>query len=573
MHIDKTWKETIFIGTAFLLALILRFISLDSLPLSDAEANWALQALALSKGTSIPLGPQPLYVVVTSALFSFFGDDNLIVRLLPALSGSLLVFAPFMFRRVIGEKASLWLAFALAIDPGLVTLSRLAGSSMPAIAFTLLALGCLAQSSSLMAGIFTALALFSGPSLWTGWIAIALTWVVFRYGLKPGQADVVDLPRVSIQLDRFFLAFAATILVAGTLFFTVPEGIGGLGSSLSAYLAGWRNAGGVTPGYLLAGVAAGSLLAIPLAIWTGVRSWVVKDRLDRSVSIWLLISLALVLIYPARQMQEAGWVIIPLWVQAARGLSRLPAVTAETRLPATIFTLVAVAILFFVWLSFTGYLQAWQTNSDEQQVRGLALTGGLVLLALATILVGWGWSALAAGVGITRAVLILLFLYLLSWTTVPLSQRRLPVANQWQDSSAPQDQVYLLETIGDLSLWNTGRRDAIEMVVVDLPISSMEWTLRDMPNVRFSNALQPGSQPPLVLTAESQQPELAASYRGQAFVWDISPDWPGMSLIDQASWVAFHTTPTRRQTLILWARADQFIDHTSPTTSSSSTSP
>ena len=128
-------------GLAFLIALGLRLLQLGTAPLTDSEANLALQALHIANGTRPLLGPQPAYILLTSVLFLIFESTNFLARLVPALVGSAMVFAPMFFREKLGARPALILAFLFAIDPGLVALSRLAGGVVLAVAFTLFAWG------------------------------------------------------------------------------------------------------------------------------------------------------------------------------------------------------------------------------------------------------------------------------------------------------------------------------------------------------------------------------------------------------------------------------------------------
>jgi hypothetical protein len=116
--------ESILYVIAFILAAALRFIQLGALPLSDNEAGWALQALQTAQGTRPLLGPQPGYILPTSLLFFLFGDSNFLARFIPALTGSALILVPYLFRQRLRPVSSLLLAFFLALDPGLVSLSR-----------------------------------------------------------------------------------------------------------------------------------------------------------------------------------------------------------------------------------------------------------------------------------------------------------------------------------------------------------------------------------------------------------------------------------------------------------------
>ena len=94
--------EQILYMLAFLLALGIRLLNLGDAPLSDFEAGWALQSLALSRGETVTLGSQPGYIFPTLPLFYLFGATNFMARLWPALAGSLLILSPYAFRDRLG---------------------------------------------------------------------------------------------------------------------------------------------------------------------------------------------------------------------------------------------------------------------------------------------------------------------------------------------------------------------------------------------------------------------------------------------------------------------------------------
>jgi predicted membrane-bound mannosyltransferase len=150
-------------GLAFLIALGFRLIQLGATPLTDSEASLALQSLQIAEGIRPLLGPQPAYILLTSALFTVIEATNFMARLLPALAGSALVFVPILFRETLKPRPALILAFLFAIDPALVALSRQAGGTILAVTFGLLAWGLWTRRRLLPAGIAAGLALLSGP--------------------------------------------------------------------------------------------------------------------------------------------------------------------------------------------------------------------------------------------------------------------------------------------------------------------------------------------------------------------------------------------------------------------------
>lgn len=183
MNSSRLRYEGLLYCFAFLLALGFRFIQLGASSLTDSEANLALQALQIAQGKSPLLDPQPSYILFTSILFAVIESSNFIARFVPALVGSTLVFVPYLFREKLSPRPALILAFLFAFDPGLVALSRQANGTILAVTFLLFAWGLWINRRVISAGIFAALALLSGPSLWAGVLSLGLIWL-FRRGTK-----------------------------------------------------------------------------------------------------------------------------------------------------------------------------------------------------------------------------------------------------------------------------------------------------------------------------------------------------------------------------------------------------
>jgi len=199
---------------AFLITLTLRMVQLGATPLTDSEATLALQALHIAQGKDIVLGSQSAYVLFTSVLFLVTESTNFMARFLPAIAGSLLVFTPYYFRNKLKPRPALILAFLFAIDPGLTALSRQANGTILVFTAILFAWGMWRNGRAVPAGIFAGLALLSGPSVWSGVLMLGLTFIFLR-GMS-GQRTEIDQD----ELRTSIMAIVATLLLAGTLFFT-----------------------------------------------------------------------------------------------------------------------------------------------------------------------------------------------------------------------------------------------------------------------------------------------------------------------------------------------------------------
>jgi hypothetical protein len=282
--------ESVLYVIAFILAAALRFIQLGALPLSDAEAEWALQALNVAQGTRPLLGPQPIYILPTSLLFFLFGSSNFLARFIPALTGSALILVPYLFRLRLRSIPGLLLAFFLALDPGLVSLSRQAGSLIPALTFVLLAWAIWWAKRPRAAGIFGGLALLSGPAVWAGLLGLGLAWVLRRTMEKPPartqseeQVDKVEAGQGADSLRRENLKAAltfggATILLGGTMFLLSPSGLSAWLNALPVYLSGWAQPSGVPAGRLLFALLAYQPLALLFGLVAVVRGWLQRRK-------------------------------------------------------------------------------------------------------------------------------------------------------------------------------------------------------------------------------------------------------------------------------------------------------
>jgi hypothetical protein len=266
----KIRNEHLLYLLAFLLALGLRLANLGKAPLSDFEAGWALQSLALARGETVTLGALPGYIFPTTLLFFLAESTNFVARFWPALAGSLLVLAPFAFREKLGQRAALIIAFGLAIDPGMVALSRLAGSLMLAIAFTMLAWAFLYRRRYAWGGVAAGLALISGPAVITGCLGLAVAYGLARLLGVFRDDDILPdghptqnshWPSRADWLQVLIFG-AGTLLIVSTLLFRFPQGLAAWADTLSAYLQSWSQNAGIPAGRLLAALFFYAILAL-----------------------------------------------------------------------------------------------------------------------------------------------------------------------------------------------------------------------------------------------------------------------------------------------------------------------
>lgn len=598
-----TWENGLIL-LAFSLALFMRLLNLGTAPLTDREAAWALQALSTASGgaAETTFGPQPAYLFLTSLIFALFGSSEFLARLVPALVGAGLVFAPVILLR--GASASttrlamLVAAFGLALDPGLITVSRQAGGPMPAIAFSVLALALWhTRRLPVLAGILAGLALLSGPAVLFGMLSLLLAagvlWLLARFtspdeqpDRKPGSAN----GETSEYLRRAGLAGGLTILLTGTLLLRAPHGLGAWLQTLPDFLDSWlppaveNIASTASPLTLLAAL----LIFQPFALlFAGVAVVRRSDQAQHAPGVgvlisaalaWVCASLALALVYPGRQVSDLAWTLVPLWFLAAFGLAPyLPG--AETwddpyappvdRKIALLGALMVLILAGLFWNTMIAVAQINAVPGVSWNLIRLAVLAGIIFLgALAILLIALGWSWETGRNALVWGLCAVFLVYALNLTWSAAQLRPNQPQELWAAPPAAGQARLLEATLRELSNRSAGLPVNLEVyATVDSP--ALRWSLRNFRDARFVNELPPGQKPAIVITkAPAAAPPpggavqsapllaLADAYRGQDFVWWVTPGWQGFLPPDLVQWLAFRQAPLTQQHLILWARSD-----------------
>jgi len=562
--------ETWLYGLAFLLALGLRLIQLDTLPLTDGEAGPALQSLHIAQGLKPAISPHPFYILFTATIFFLFGGaTDALARLLPALVGSALVFAPLLFQGRIKPRQGVILAFFLALDPGLVTLSRETASSIFAIVFTLFAWGFWNNNRLRLAGAFAALALLGGPSIWAGLLGLGIAWAI-RQAMEPRPSGEEEAPAEGEQpapttqppnYKTALIAFVATFLLAGSLLFIAPNGLSAALSSLPAYLRGWGTSSGITSGRLVFSLLVYQPLTLILAILAVLRGWLNGSRRVIRLTLWLMVSLLLAVFYPLHQVNDLAWFLIPLCSLAALELIRHIDVFPDERSEVLGVVVLTGFILVFTWLNLTALTRV-VAPSSEFSLRIWLLVGSLLLLTLSLILVGFGWSARIARLGAVWGMTLSLGILSLGGALGSAGLRGAAFPELWPSQPRPAQADLLSATINNLSELDTGSGTAAPVTIVGLDSPTLDWTLRNH-SVERVEALDPTASPAFVITQFEVDPSLAAAYRGQDFTWRQTPAWETALFTDWIRWITLREMPQNGETIILWARDNLFLDSNS----------
>jgi hypothetical protein len=548
----------------FCLAAALRFANLADAPLTDHEASAALNALHLSEGAAVAFDDQAGYSLLTSVLFYFLHAGEFWARFLPALIGSLMVFAPLLLRGQLGALPALILAAGLAIDPALVILSRTAGGSILGIAFFLCALGLVLSRQPLWAGICAALALAGGPSTWFGAAALAGTLLVLWIRQKTEKSDPAGVPlTVAETLSRadwlkFLVGFIAAAFLAFSLFLQMPSGLGTIFSGLAGFVRGWAQPPALSINAGLFSLLFYEGLPLILGIVALVIAFQKRDRLILALSSAAVLALVLFLLYPGRGFALMPWISIPFWILLAKYVLDGYSLQDVELTPYLGLLALVLVVVVFSTLNLKGLFSTGSVDLDANKLRIASVVGSALIVIVASGLVIWGWSVNTAA----KALFAALFILSLGFNTATLGHILAADGRDRQEvwlGEPFSDADLFVQTVSDYRNWNIGSgAQMAKLQLVGLRSYALEWALRAFENVEQSQSLPADSAPQMIVTAAGQQLSLQDEYTGQDFVLSRQPYWDELDAWGWLRWFFLRKAPYADETLILWVKTDQF---------------
>lgn len=560
MNDRKTWSlETWLFVLAFLLALGLRCLLLNHLPLNDAEAVQALEALSAAGSSAVTLTGAPAYTAPASALMAIFGAGDGLARFWPAVVGAGMALLPLLFRRWLGRVPAIILAFFIALDPVLISASRQANASVLAAAFLLAAVGFICTRKWSAAGIFAGLALAGGEYFWFGAVVLGLA-VLILWGIgskKNGQSDEEPAAMTAFDGLRFSISLAAAFVLYSTRMLTLPQGLSAAFSGLPEFLQGFGAGSTISRPWILFALASTAPLAVILGFVRGITGLFRRDPVDRRLVIGFLTAMSLLLVYPGRSALNLVWAVIPLWALSARLVANFNLGEKKDRMARLIQASLTFTMIIFCWLVNLGNML--YPSLDITTVQYLAVTiVSLLLIVAATILVAYGWTPRAALSGLCLGLgLVAVFISLSnSWRATGLGIH--PEAEVVSQAPVVDVQRRLLTTLDEFSRWNKSGADALDIVLLGIDRPSLKWALRDYPNVLSTAFLAAGNSPDAIITLPQEIPALVDAYRGQKLTWQAESDWKRMTSMDWLRWFAFRESVLANDELIVWVRNDLF---------------
>ena len=556
-HSAATYELMVY-AIIFITAILFRFVLLGDQGLTDGEALHALQALDISNGQQVAIGSEPGYVGLTSPLFSTFDGNNFWARFWPAVFGALLALVPVLYRDHLGNITALLLAGLIAIDPGMISLSRTAGSSMIGITSLLACLGFLLKRKPIFASIFGGLALVGGSGIWPGIVGLGLVFVSLR-------STWTDSTRETQSSDfqpgwkRLILPGLITALIISSQFLVHVNGISGIGGSLAGYLESWVVEATTGIGNFFTVVF---WLQFPLLIFgiTAIMIGLVKkERKTWFLGVWWALALLFVAIIPTRNAADFGWATVPLLVLSAIFLSGLiKNLQFDNRIIAlaeAFFTIIMVSLSFFYLINITNTPEI-DPILFRNKIIGAILP--MFLLIVITILFTWGWNTSSAktSLGLSLALLGVLMIFSNGWKATGWTS---PAESElWAGEPVVIGNEFLERTVSDQGRWTRGQASSIDVEVAGLDSPALRWAFKKVGKLTFSNQVNQNTSSSLLVTSGETALSTETSYRGEKIVWSTVPDIQNMNVWDWIKWTVFRNAPMKDAEITLWARNDLF---------------
>jgi hypothetical protein len=580
----------------FTLALVLRLVNLDTVPMSVRETADALAALRAvwPQTPGDPLASSSAAVFLAQATgFTAFGSGAFAARFGTALAGAFVVVAPLLFQRRLGASWSFAFSVALLLSPTLLLASRSSSADVWALAFAVLTLYAFWRWEEVRRPAWAIAGSVAGASLTmlAGWSGLVLALVLLAsFGLarwwgRNDQRFAFDEPatppRGGLLAGFPWLAALAlsalTVTIAGTAFMLYPAGLDSVAAAIGGLLTTFAPLSGPLPAYALQVAvfyeSAAWLLGIAAALILWRRG--ALGPAERFLSLWLTLGAIVSLLFITGPAQ-ALWMAVPMAGLAARLIVEL--LRADERagswIPYSarwISAAVAVLLLFIFTLAFQSFARALAAapagdlSAAPIDPASLILMGVMALFSAVMLVLGanlWDWRTVLTGAGLALALFGGVASLGAGWhAAVPNADD--PV-EPWHFTATATDTSLIADTLRQLQDRQSGGLPVLPIAVQGAQDGVLAWLVRDYPNATFVRDAREAAGAEVLLSDSAAAPELGGAYVGQDFtlirLW--SPRVLGVAQFP-AWWTQRVIGPAERATILsspatLWVRQDVY---------------
>ncbi|MBZ0293587.1 MAG: hypothetical protein K8L99_13550 [Anaerolineae bacterium] len=597
------------------LALVLRFAELDTVPLTAHESQQALAAWRMLN-TNIPGGTivpeSPLLFLLHSLGFATLGASETSARLWTAFAGVFLVMSPLLFRDLLGGTRTLLLSILLLCSPVLLLASRFDTPVIWAMSSAVLGLWALwrwwrlrrAGDALLVAVCMGALLLLTDPAGWVLALILVGAGVIALMWERGDDPDLDRVPEVRARLREW--PWQQSLLVTGlvaaavsTIAMLYPSGLSSISQLLAVGLGGVFQLRADAPIFypLLTALVYEPVIWLfgIAALWMQVRRGTMTF-LERFFAAWLVLGGIAAILYRGGGPEHALWLVIPATVLASWTFAYILEAASHPFLEIPRWSklllslgMMALLAIFVINIQAVGravlrtqdgsllvllgsYLDtisnAFSQISSGQPVLNVDAASLIwALIALALMILGgfmaantWGTSATLRGGALGLLVFGIVTSLGSGWAaSVPDSGNAVEL---WHTQATGREVFLLRDTLAELSERESGGFARLPLVVLAEDDGVVAWTLRDFTTtVYIADVNEARTQSMVLLPTLPESPSLGGDYVGQDFI--LSRNWSLQSLqgFDFLTWWFQRRTrlsETPDEVMVLWLRQDVY---------------
>jgi len=577
-QIAKPSSLTVEAALYFIIALMavgLRLYNLDGWPMQAGEAAQALAAWRAAQG--LPQGSalgqhSPILFTTNMFLFVLFGANDFLARLVPALSGALLVIWPYFLRQRLGRMGALAASFLLALSPSTLFFSRYLGGEIVvaacAVAMTWGLFGYLDQRQPRHLYLVAAalgLALSAGAGTYT-FVLVVVTFVLVlalahRFAVPSEYWQRISDAWRAVRGTNGLLRNCTALFVL--IFLLICTGLllhlSGLQDGIDLF-SGWLSAfqpqAGGQPWYYHLQLL---LVYEPLILVFGLAAVIYllkqRDLFSLFLAYWSAMAFLVYLVAGGRGPGDVLLIVVPLALLAGTFVGRLlnELVAKASWVGEGLFVALACPMVVYLSLELGGYAFRGGRN-----YLWLALVAALILVGL--LVLSWISFGPEPTLRAGGLVLLLTLTFLTVSISCYLSYRRSSDPREIIVASPTSRGIFdLVETVEMVSSRKSGDPSTIAVTVHQGAGSAVAWYLRDFEDVEFVDQLGPSVDTPVVIApAEEQEPTLGANYSGQDFVLTSSWKLQALSGSDLMRWLLYRraSTPVQTGNVIVWVKQE-----------------
>ncbi len=579
----------------FALALVLRLIDLDLVPMTIREAPNALAALrAVWPATpGDPLTSSSAAVFLAQAVgFTAFGSGAFAARFLTAVVGAAVVLAPLLFRRRLGLSWAFAFSVALVFSPTLLLAARESAPESWALASAAAALWAFdrwrvgGRAAWAIAGSVAGIAL----ALLTGWGGSVLAGILLgaaalarAWGRRMVRFDLPPLGGESAPWWRAFpwagaLGYSALAVgLLATVFMLYPAGLNAVAAAIGDLAGRFAPLGGEAPasplGTTLFYETTVWLLAIAAVIYLLRRDLV--GAVERFLIAWLALGVIAALLFAAGPAQSL-WIAPPLAGLVSRLLVDLLRTDDQpgSWVPGWarwVCALVTLALLLIFSMAFQSFARALaQAPGGELAAApldpaSLILMAVMLLFAVIVAVLGvnlWNRRTVLLGVGLAIAAFGGVASLGAGWhAAVPNAG---DPAEPWHFTASDFGAQSLTQTLEELQDRLSRGLTTMPLTVQAAPDGLLAWLVRDYPNAVFVRDAREAVGAQVFLSEALALPELGGAYVGQDFTLTRTWTARGLALTELPAWWAQRLVmPRARDTVLpatatIWVRQDVY---------------